>query len=107
MKTIEKINKAFDEKFTEVNGFGNKFLPYRGEEVKSFYTQQILSLIEEIHDEACKGYPRDSTYEKCGFSVTDIKQVKAFDNGWHLAKRLLFNHLDQMRASIKELKNNL
>jgi hypothetical protein len=47
MKTIEEINKKFDKKFGQfLVGQGDKTF---GElNIKKFYTQQILSLIEEL-----------------------------------------------------------
>ena len=43
MKKIEEINKKFDEKFDYVNES-----PTIKNKIKSFYRQQILSLIEEL-----------------------------------------------------------
>ena len=51
MKTISKIkeiNKLFDEKFVKHKLFDKGIFGFEADDIKTFYTQQILSLIEEL-----------------------------------------------------------
>ena len=102
MKTIEKINKAFDKLFKYKNtGYQpdnysilldrKDNMPVSDTNIKEFYTQQILSLIEEI--ESC--LPKKKELPKPNdFIFTDGLN--------HFAIAKTFNSaVDQMRAIIK------
>ena len=78
---IKEINKKFDEKFGYIQqGLDNYYEEFYGtsrktddlQKIKSFYTQQILSLIEELEVEI-----KQHIAEKCGCSCHDI-----IDGGW-------------------------
>ena len=122
---IKEINKAFDEKFPnwpEPNkGAGEGLGPLAGvgmymqydedrklwvknkQEIKDFYTQQILSLIEELEGKLPRKKDND-----------DIETIKTFDGVSRKHVTLVIRRwgkwneaVDQMRASIKEFKEKL
>ena len=93
MKTIKEINKLFDEKFgldKDMKKSDSDFADFL-KDIKSFYTQQILSLIEELEGKIPK---EDEGYFSMG--CEEEARIRGFNEA-----------VDQMRASIKELKGKI
>ena len=100
MKTIKEINKLFDKEFYYVNGLNNVSIR---KEIKSFWNEQILSLIEELEgklDEMKKD--KHIPYQALQFS--DCPECgQEVNQKWidMKTKEIRDEAIDQMRASIK------
>ena len=133
MKTIKEINKLFDEKFCKerfcqccgkkecdysitgcpqyrnevfVNRDGH--LSSTADEIKSFYTQQILSLIEELEGKLIKTiqdkYDKEKNTKPFIHKMLFQTAREARERHQGFLSGLLVS-IDQMRASIKSFIN--
>lgn len=78
--SISKINKAFDKKFVKHKLFDKGVFGFEAQDIKDFYTQQILVLIEELEGKLPK--------------KIKVPYIAERQKGFNIA-------IDQMRASIK------
>lgn len=100
MKTIKEINKKFDERFPHLVAFSIELAEERRTAIKSFYTQQILSLIEELEGKIPKKMKsREIKHKEIG-----LKEAPWYWWGFSDARN---EAIDQMRATIKSYKKGL
>lgn len=100
MKTIKEINKKFDERFPHLVAFSIELAEERRTAIKSFYTQQILSLIEELEGKVIGA-------DIVPFlSMKPVEKPIMFDQSDYYIDLGKKRFQDQMRASIKSYKLN-
>jgi hypothetical protein len=109
---ISEREKAFDKKLDDILFYHNSYLPKNPKDWKVFnkgaikdITQQILSLIEELEGKMPKKIVQ--TFVNCSKHNLSDDFLDCKDCHWEHSPeetRIFNSAIDQMRASIKELK---